>query len=308
MVEPSRISDEVLGDAAMPSLRPGPAQERAPLLGWWLLALVILAAAAGAWWVRHGSVPLPATPPDAAATPQTSMAPPAAAASAPAQAASMNAAALARPEPPAPPVPLAPADVAPALAALVGPEALRQLLIDDDFVRRVVVTVDNLGRDHAPARLWPARPTPGRFQVVERDGRLQADLDNGARYTPLVLLTERIDMGAVVDLYGRMLPLLQQAYEELGYPGQRFHARLLAVIDHLLAAPQPPRPLALTLVEVKGELPSHTPWLRYEFADPALEAASAGHKLMMRVGEVNERRLKTQLRALRAELVRQAGR
>ena len=122
-----------------------------------------------------------------------------------------------------------------------------------------------------------------------------------------MLLTEQVDKRAVVALYARLLPLLQQAYEELGYPGQRFHARLLTVIDHLLAAPEPPQPLALTLVEVKGEVPSQQPWLRYEFADPALEAASSGHKLMMRVGVVNERRLKTQLRALRAELVRQAG-
>jgi len=57
---------------------------------------------------------------------------------------------------------------------------------------------------------------------------------------------------------------------------------------------------------VKGEVPSLRPWVRYEFADPAFESASAGHKIMLRVGAVNERRLKTKLRELRAELGRQA--
>jgi hypothetical protein len=146
------------------------------------------------------------------------------------------------------------------------------------------------------------------MQVIERNGQLFVDADNAARYTPLVLLVEQVDAQAAVALYGRLLPLLQRAYEQLGYPSRRFHDRLVAVIDHLLAAPEAPEPIALTLLEVKGELPSQQPWLRYEFADPALQSASAGHKMMVRVGAVNERRLKARLRALRAELERQAQR
>jgi hypothetical protein len=196
--------------------------------------------------------------------------------------------------------------VSAALEALVGPQASRRLLITDDFVRRFVVTVDNLGREHAAPRLWPVKPTPGRLQVIERDGRIYADPDNAARYTPWVLMAEQFDPGAAVALYSRLLPLLQQSYEELGYPGQRFHARLLTVVDQLLATPDAPEAIELTLVEVKGEVPSERPWVRYEFADPALESASPGQKIMLRVGAVNQRRLKAQLRGLRAELVRQA--
>ena len=55
-------------------------------------------------------------------------------------------------------------------------------------------------------------------------------------------------------------------------------------------------------------MPSERPWVRYEFADPALQSASAGQKILLRVGPVNQRRLKAQLRSLRAELVRQAPR
>ena len=276
-----------------------PPRQRSPL-GWVALALAIVALAAGGWWYQRSRVPAPA--PEVQALPVPPQPEPVVAAPAPAAAASV----APLPEPKVAEGPLAQAGVSAALAALVGPKAAHSLLITDDFVRRFVVTIDNLGRDHAASRLWPVQPTPGRFQVVERDGRTYANPDNAARYTPWVLLVEQIDMRAAVALYGRMLPLLQQAYEELGYPGQRFHTRLMTVIDHLLAPPNAPELIALTLVDVKGEVPSERPWVRYEFANPALESASAGQKIMLRVGAVNQRRLKAQLLALRAELVRQA--
>jgi hypothetical protein len=42
--------------------------------------------------------------------------------------------------------------------------------------------------------------------------------------------------------------------------------------------------------------------VRYEFADPALESLSSGQKIMLRVGPVNERRLKEKLAEIRGEL------
>jgi Protein of unknown function (DUF3014) len=276
-----------------------PPRQHSPL-GWAALALAIVALAAGGWWYQRGQVP--ASAPEVQALPAPTQPEPVVAASAPAAAAS----AVPLPEPKLAEGPLDEASVGAALTALVGPQAVRKLLINDDFVRRFVVTVDNLGREHAPPRLWPAQPTPGRFQVIERAGRSYANPDNAARYTPWVLLAEQIDPSAAVELYGRMLPLLQAAYEELGYPGQRFHTRLMTVIDQLLATPTAPELIPLTLVEVKGEVPSERPWVRYEFTDPAFESASAGQKILLRVGVVNQRRLKAQLRALRAELVRQA--
>jgi len=54
------------------------------------------------------------------------------------------------------------------------------------------------------------------------------------------------------------------------------------------------------LTEVKGDVPSTRPWVRYEFADPQLQSLSSGQKIMVRVGLENERRLKVRLKALRA--------
>ena len=206
-------------------------------------------------------------------------------------------------EPEAPAAPLATADVAGALTALFGRTAL---VVTDDFPRRFVATVDNLGRTHAPPVMWPVTPTAGRFAVQEVDGSTVIAADNSARSTPFVLLAEGVDAAAAVQLYSRMYPLLQGAYRELGFPGKSFHHRLVEVIDLLLATPQPPYPLKVHLVEVKGSVPSVRPWVRYEYADPALEALPAGQKMLLRVGPEHQKRLKAKLAQLRAELLRGA--
>jgi hypothetical protein len=63
----------------------------------------------------------------------------------------------------------------------------------------------------------------------------------------------------------------------------------------------------LTLTEIKGPIPSQRPWVHYEFADPALERRSAGQKLLLRMGPVNQRRLMAKLADLRGQLVEASG-
>jgi len=93
----------------------------------------------------------------------------------------------------------------------------------------------------------------------------------------------------------RFYPLFQQAYRELGYPDGYFNDRLVVVIDHLLATPDVPQPVAL-----------RQPNVMYEYADPALESRSAGQKLLIRSGPANETAIKAKLREIRAALTGQA--
>ena len=272
-------------------LREAP-ERKVPLL---LLLGLIVAVAAAAWWFWHAqervAAPEQASPPVVAAFP-------------PAPPVASNAPAVKYPltseagnEPVAGPA------ITDALINLLGRKAVEGFLRTDDFARRFVATVDNLGREQAPSALWPVVPTPGRFTVEDQPGGAVIAHDNAARYTPLVLLAGTLDAGNAAKLYRRMYPLLQQAYRELGYGDRYLNDRVVEVIDLLLQTPEPADPPRLQLVEVKGSVPSIRPWVRYEFADPGLERLAAGQKILVRVGPVNQQRLKGKLRELREQLV-----
>ena len=267
-----------------------------------VLVLVVLAGAGGAWWWQQAQAPVvtPAAPPAVTSAPPVAAAPPALPASEPASGPQNPVEALAPPDAALPTLAGSDDPIARALGDLLGASDIAAFLQMDGLVRRVVATVDNLGREHTPARLWPVNPTPERFAVVGSGPVQTIGLDNAARYGALVRWIESVDMERAVALYARLYPLFQQAYEELGYPGRYFNDRLVAVIDHLLQAPEPASPVAVKLTEVKGDVPSTRPWVRYEFADPQLQSLSSGQKIMVRVGLENERRLKARLKALRA--------
>ncbi|MFT5933267.1 MAG: hypothetical protein ACI83N_000582 [Hydrogenophaga sp.] len=186
------------------------------------------------------------------------------------------------------------------LAALLGRKNLLGFLQLDGFVRRAVATVDNLPRSQAPSSRWPVNPTPQRFLTRPGpDGRATIAPENSQRYPPLVQMLESVDSANAVALYRSLYPLFQSAYEELGFPDRYFNDRLVNVLDHLIATPVPTQPLAVTLVEVKGSVPSLRPWVRYEYVDPTLEAMSAGQKMLMRTGPDHQKRLQAKLRDIR---------
>jgi hypothetical protein len=198
--------------------------------------------------------------------------------------------------------PVAAAEIPSELASLLGAKAVAGFLLTDDFARRFAATVDNLGREHAAVALWPVQPTPGRFTTEDSGSGPVIAAGNEQRYLPFVQFVESVDVARAVQLYARMYPVLQAAYVKLGYPKREFNDRLVNVIDQLLATPRPAYPIALRLAEVKGPVPSERPWVRFQFADPALEQLSAGQKIMLRVGPDNQRRLRNRLAQIRAQL------
>lgn len=292
---------------ADPNDDPRPRRGRRSGAAWGLAIAALVALAGGAlWWWLLQPGRLTAQPPAPAASPAAALAEARPASAAPASAPASEpeirhpvAEAVAQAAAPA----MQAADIAPALTELLGRKAVATFLQPEDFVRRLVATIDALGREHASPLLWPVNPSEGRFSVEARNGSTVISPDNGARYTPFVLLVETVDMPRAVALYARMYPMLQRAYVDLGYPRGYFNDRLIEVIDQLLQAPESDQPIAVQLTEVKGPIPSTRPWVRYEYTDPALESLTAGQKIMVRVGAVNERRLKARLREARASLV-----
>ncbi len=162
---------------------------------------------------------------------------------------------------------------------------------ESNLIRRIVITIDNLPRRRLPVAYLPVQPPEQGFIVTWEEGRPALNPENYARYGSYVALLESLNNDAAVSAYVQVYPFFQSAYDELGY-GARFHTRLLAVIDHLLDAP-----------EMSGEIALAQPKVRYVFADATLEALSSGQKLMIRMGPENAARVKAALRGIRGRLV-----
>lgn len=256
------------------------------------VAAVLLAALlGGGWWWTQRAPSAPADPPLAPVTdtPSPAVAPSPTSAAAPASAPLAQATDGA---------PIADGDE-PVLAALIerfGRTAVLQLMQTDGFAARIVATVDNLPRGHVAPRVWPVNPSPGRF-TADDEGRIAAA--NAHRYDAVMRLLDALPPADAAAFYRRLYPQLSAAYGALGYPGQSFHARLKEVIDHLLETPAVSRPPQVQLLEVKGEVPSQRPWVRYEYTDPALQQLSAGQRLLLRLGPAHQARVLDWLRALR---------
>ncbi|MDX3906115.1 MAG: DUF3014 domain-containing protein [Pigmentiphaga sp.] len=196
----------------------------------------------------------------------------------------------------------APPDINVALSGLLSRDSVLAFFNLDRFIQRAVATVDNLARPHAPPTVWPVNPTPGRLALDGAAPDEHIAAANYDRYKPFVAAIAAVDAGRAAALYRQLYPQFQQAYEELGYPRGYFNDRLVAVIDILLATPDPAEPIAVDLPEVKGPKELQRPWARYQYSDPSLEALPAGQKILLRMGPENRRALKAKLAELRRHI------
>lgn len=183
--------------------------------------------------------------------------------------------------------------VAAEVSEVVSPTAVAQYLVPENIVRNFVVTVDNLPRKKAAVERRPLKAVAGQVVVTESaDGEtFTLSEESYARYAPLITLLQKTDTEQLANLYTRMYPLFQQAYEDLGYPDKYFNDRMVEVIDHLLETP-----------EVRGPIKLVRPNVFYEYADPRLEGRSAGQKTLIRMGPENAAVVKQKLREFRAAI------
>ena len=182
-----------------------------------------------------------------------------------------------------------------AIEKMLDVGALGRLLIPEGIIRHLVATVDGLPRQTLAPRILPVQPAPDAMGTTSTSRGTIIAIENAGRYAPYVKAAETIDTRRLVDFYVRMYPLFQQAYVDLGYPNGYFNDRVVTVIDHLLAAPEPKPPLYLS-----------QPHVLFEFSDPGLETLSSGQKILVRIGGDNEMRVKAKLRDIRKALTAEA--
>jgi hypothetical protein len=180
------------------------------------------------------------------------------------------------------------AQITDSLAGLFGKKSIDQMLVPEQVIRHIVVTVDNLPRTKVAESMRPMKATGGQTVTVANGDTVTLSADNYTRYAPVIKLVQNTNTQQLGALYLRYYPLFQQSYEDLGYPGQYFNDRVVQVIDHLLATP-----------DLRGPIELRQGKVFYEYADPALESRSAGQKLLMRMGPDNAAAIKKKLRELK---------
>lgn len=178
-----------------------------------------------------------------------------------------------------------------ALAGLVGNKSLMKLFHTEKIIHNVVATIDNLPRSRAPMSVMPVEAAAGKFITAGTEDELSISPDNAARYSAYVKISDAINARKLVEVYVRLYPLFQQAYEELGYPKKYFNDRLIQALDNLLDTPVIKEPIKLV-----------QPSVFYQFADPDLEERSIGQRILMRIGSRNEEKIKVKLREIKREL------
>jgi hypothetical protein len=190
-----------------------------------------------------------------------------------------------------PPVQQSDESIQQALGNLKIKKSLFSLILQENFIQRLVVTIDNLPEKRLPRAHLPLMPPTGRYIVSGTTEAPQTSRRNRPRYEEHIELLEALNPEFVVKIYVHFYPLFQTAYQQLGYKNAYFNDRLVNVIDHLLETPSPPEPVQLS-----------QPLVLYVYADPLLENLSAGQKILLRIGPEHRDKVKKILKEYRDKL------
>lgn len=190
---------------------------------------------------------------------------------------------------------------------------LLKLIIDEDMIRRFVVFTDNFAQgiiayEHSPFILPSAKFTPKKDSISfeqlalkpkesSSDSALsvkqnvwQWNDNSSRRFSLYVDLLRSMDSDNLVQWYGEIKPLIDDAYDELGYEDD-FTNTLQDAITRVLDMELPKSSIALI-----------QPSVMYKYADPELEALPASDKLLLRLGKDNLLVMKSVLLELHEKL------
>lgn len=164
-------------------------------------------------------------------------------------------------------------------------------LMSKDLIRKFVAAVDNIANGLSPGPQIDFFAPEGAFKVIEKDGLYYANPEGYNRYNLVADVFSCLNSEDFVKLYGQSRLLIQEAYQDLGYPEKDFDKTLTAAIIELLKVPV-----------VKGKILLESKVISYAMADPELENLSEAQKHLFRMGPENVRKIQAKLRELAAAL------
>lgn len=167
------------------------------------------------------------------------------------------------------------------------PEIARWLK-SKNIVRRCVAIVDNISNGNSPGPHLEFLMPSGRFKVIEGNGKIILDPASYIRYQPIAMALVSIDSERFVRVYRQLLPVIEEAYSELGYPGINIQETLEQAVDVLLKTPI-----------LKGDILLEEKVTTYAFAEPELEALNDAQKHLLRMGPQNIKKIQDKLREIK---------
>lgn len=171
------------------------------------------------------------------------------------------------------------------VAALSAHPGLAAWLVTDDLIRRFVVAVDNVAEGVNPARHVPFMRPGTRVQTAGEDPDRFIAPASHRRYDAVAGVAASLDPAGTAELYHRFLPLMDEAYAELGYPDTPFADTFRRAVDRVLDTP---------IVEGQPAVVGRGPLLQY--VDTELENYSPVQKQLIGMGPDNLRTVQAALR------------
>ncbi|MCP5079033.1 MAG: DUF3014 domain-containing protein [Psychromonas sp.] len=169
----------------------------------------------------------------------------------------------------------------------------QSLFVPLDIIRNMVVFVDNFSRGELVANFSPLEKPKGQFTVTEQDGTIIIDTDSYLRYDKYAKAINSLDAERFIEIYSLISPLIDEAYQEIGYPTGSFNHTFDKAINHLLDTP---------IIYYNLELTS--PSVMYQYADENFESLPDTQKLMLRMGPDNLQMVQRKLQEIQNELQR----
>ena len=166
-----------------------------------------------------------------------------------------------------------------------------QVLRRSDLIRTLVTSTVEVAEGRTPRKRFDYLEPKAPFEVRGNLTYLRAEPQSYTRYDTLVDAFSALDTTALMLAYERFEPLFDEAYAELGYPGEDFDDMVEAAVDVLLQVP------------VLSKEPALIPRAKtYAFEDPALEGLSSAQRQLLRMGPRNVRRAQQKLQELKSLL------
>lgn len=178
------------------------------------------------------------------------------------------------------------------LGAMSSDPEFQKWTANEGLVRRFTAASFNIAEGESPRAVLAFLAPQGTFQVVERNGHTFIAPESFARYDTVARVLGSLDIQATTQAYRMLKPLIDQAFKEIGPPGQRFDAVLSRAIQRMLDTPVPDSDLEVV----------DTPGVNYAYAVPDLEHLSAAQKHLLRMGPANAHAIQAKLRELHKAL------